>query len=442
MKLEFVAQSMRDGSHPAANAARLVNMYREPAGGRTGYVLRSVPGVAVHSEMTGAAVRAVDQVGDSLYAACGGRLWQIDTAGTASNLGAITDDEETTISSNNGNITVACGGKYYRWNGTTINEPTPGAFTSIGSVGYIANYTVLSELDGRRFKWSDPGDSDTLPGLNFSSADAFDDNILRLMGIGGNLWVFKERSTEIWYLTGQAGAAAFDRVAGQVGESGLRAYRLLSRVPNGAFWIGSDGRAHTTSGPVSIPAVEVSIAQDSPEACLYYEDRGHGFAVITFRDRPAWCFDLSTGEWHERAEDVGLDPWSVTCAAKLGNRWYAGRNGGDIVRFARTNRDVDTPLKRVAVSRTAENDGQRFRLAELEVFGRVGDADAAIMLRLSGDAGRTWGAERTRAFSAAGDYAGRCIWRALGQFRSLTAEISMTDDADVTLDADGRVVLG
>ncbi|WP_230685880.1 hypothetical protein, partial [Streptococcus pneumoniae] len=76
--------------------------------------------------------------------------------------------------------------------------------------------TVLTELNGRRFQWSDIADASNLPGLNFSTADGRDDDILRPFQINGQLYIWKETSHEIWYLTGGAGAEAFERMAGGV----------------------------------------------------------------------------------------------------------------------------------------------------------------------------------------------------------------------------------
>lgn len=443
MKIEFFGQSARDASHLGGTSSRLVNLYREPMQGRSRALLRSVLGMADHADLAGPSVRAMAEVSGGLYAAAGGYLWQVRSDGSASSLGAIADDENTTISGNNGKVLVVCGGKYYRWNGTVLQEPTPGAFTSIGSVGYIGNYTVLSQRGGRQFLWSDPGDPDTLPGLNYAIAGAVDDIILRVMGISGALWVFKTQSIETWYNTEQPGAFAFLPVTGGALEYGLRSHRLLCAIPNGAFFVNSRGQAMVLLGQaqaVSTPAVETAIKDARPRSVFYYEDRGHGFACVTFRDCPAWCYDLATGEWHERAETVNLSPWTATCAAQMGRTWYLGRDGGSVASMSRSNRDGSAPLKRVAVSASLANDGQRFRLAEAEVFGRFGVNAATVMLELSRDGGLTWGPER-QVTMPTGAYDRRCIWRGLGQFRQATARISMTDPVDVPIEADGRAVV-
>lgn len=89
-KVEFAGQSARDADNPAGNPSRLVNAYREPMvpGGRSGGVLRAVPGMADFAEVNAVFVRAMSEfsgaimaiVGESLYRAVpadGGGLWTV-----------------------------------------------------------------------------------------------------------------------------------------------------------------------------------------------------------------------------------------------------------------------------------------------------------------------------------------------------------------------------
>jgi len=220
MFLQFSGPSASDSDNRQANTARLINCYREPVGGRAGHSIKAVPGTTSFASVTGVFVRALGEVGGNLYAACGSVLWKVTPGAVVTNLGAIADSANASIAGNNGDVTVCIGGGYYLWDGTTLSTPTAGAFSSFGSLDYLSNYTVLSELNGRRFQWSDVADASTLPGLNFSSADGRDDAILRVMGINGQLVIFKETSHEIWYVTG-AGGGMSPGLAGRAPLSAL-----------------------------------------------------------------------------------------------------------------------------------------------------------------------------------------------------------------------------
>ena len=439
--LEFVGQGARDSDSIVADPSRLINLYRERTVEGTPW-LKSVLGMMPHVSLPGVFVEAMEVVSGALYAVCGGNLFRIRSNGTGDLLGAVAIGPAT-ISGNNGKVAVQAGTRYFVWDGTTMSEPVTGAFAGFGSAEFFGNYTVLTEANGRRFQWSALADPTDLPGLNFSTADGRDDNLVRAFALHGSLYLFKQRSHEVWYNTGAAGAAAFERQAGGVKDVGLRAHGLICRFVGGAFMVGSDNRASliTPSGiqPVSTPAVETAIKTQRPVYCVTYADEGHEFLCIIFRDAPAWCYDIATGEWHERAEGVNIQPWQVMTSAEWNNTWYIGRANGDISALRRTDIDGSTPLIREATSRTLYVDGVRPIMRELEFFSRNGFASVDLMLSVSRDGGATWTPWKTRNVGAAGDFDRRAIWRSLGQFRRFNAKIRWSLAANVNLNANARV---
>lgn len=443
-EVRFFGQSGRDSDNLTGSSARLVNVYPEPTVGGNVW-LKSVLGTEEHVDLVGMFVRALAEVGGELYALQGGFFRQINTDGSYDTLGAIDDSMDATISGNNGDVVGVSGGKYYHWDGATLTEPTAGAFSSFGSVTYLANYTILSERDGRKIQWSDLADASTLPGLNFATADGRDDAIVRVMAINGTLWVFKETSREVWYHTEQAGPDAFLRVSGGIYDVGLAGHSLIAQIPASAFLVGSDGRAHLVEGhglrPVSTPPVETAIKTGDPKYCLTYEDEGHTFCAIIFGDRPAWVYDIATGEWHERAQGTDLDPWTASVSASSGGVWYLGNDVGVISTMSRSNADGAVPLVREVTSATLRQDGARFVVRDLEVWMRRGFATGSVGLFMSRDGGVTWGLEKTRSTGPVGDYDGRIIWRNLGLFRQATAKLRWSDASDVSISSVGRLRL-
>jgi hypothetical protein len=223
--------------------------------------------------------------------------------------------------------------------------------------------------------------------------------------------------------------------------------------------------------PISTPAVEAAIDTLRPSRMFFYERRGHGFICLTFKDGPAWCFDVATGEWHERAEGVGFGAWTAVDTVKLGTAWLVGYDNGKVGKFIPVPVEFGAALKRRAVSRTLWQ-GQRFSVPLLEVFAHVGFGreadlryladqgvtllgdnlagfladgidtrrDPLMTLRASRD-GVSWGLEKTRSFGQPGVYDQRITFRAMGQFRNMTVEIAMADAIDVPIYADCNVEL-
>ena len=188
----------------------------------------------------------------------------------------------------------------------------------------------------------------------------------------------------------------------------------------------------------------MALSEYGPRNMFFYERRGHGFICITFTSTLAWCYDVATGEWHERSQGDG--PWLARGAVKLGNDWYVGIDGGLIAKLSPECADFGEPLVRRFVSRTLDSE-DRFRVAMIEVFPRIeadvqGDGDgsqAKIGLKTSRD-GVTFGPEKQRGVGVVGAYATRLVWRELGQFRRATLEISVSSLTDIPLLAEINVV--
>lgn len=441
MQVEFVAQSDRNASFPAANSARLINMFAEalPAGSRSGYQLRGVLGQVDFSNVGGVFLRAMEAVGGNLFAASGGNLVQVTISGGTAVLGAIADDGKTLIAGNDGDVTITAGGLYYVWDGATLTTPAAGAFSSFGAHDVLGGYTIITERNGSRFQWSNLFDAKTLDGLNYATAEGRDGPLIRPVVVNGNVLLFKENSYEVWTLSGLANENAFSSL-NSVRDIGLKSHRFVARFPNGVFFIGSNNRAYITGGgsetDISTPAVIAAIETGNVSDCFYYEQAGHGFCVIRFHDRPAWVCDITQNMmWHERATGEGA--WDAMKCAYFNGSWHVGGQGGFVHRLAPVFADDGAPMLRRAVSLTAANGGQQFTAAKLEFFGNVGEVNIGrepeMMMRLSGDNGKTWGRIRSRGLGGLGEYETRVTFRALGQFRQMTAEITITDPADIRL---------
>lgn len=463
MKLEFVAKNGRDGSNPAANTGRFLNCYIEPLGGRAGYQIRSVPGMAEVASLGRAFMRDMMVYDGELVTLCGGTLTSISDSGSKTDLGTIGDSEDSGLSQNTGYITAVSAGGYYTWDGTTLATVVPGALTEVSSVAYLGGYTVVSERGGRRIQWSALVDPTTFSGLDFASAEITDEPIMRLVAMKDMLFVFKASSMELWQVTGLPGPNALQRIPGAHSETGLRSYGLVSTMPNGLAFVGNDGRVYVfgAPAPISTPPVEVAIERYNPQRVFFYESRGHGFICIAFRGAPAWCYDVATGEWHERAE-AGA-PWTARASERMDGVWYVGDDLGRVSTLSAACYDHGLPLVRTITSMPVENSAP-FRVARLELFPRVGDdaqdgrysvlddgevaptvpprflgygigdrRNAGISIQTSRD-GRTWGPEIVRDVGAPGEYTRRVVFRNLGRFAHLGAfKINISAGSDIPL---------
>jgi hypothetical protein len=97
--------------------------------------------------------------------------------------------------------------------------------------------------------------------------------------------------------------------------------------------------------------------------------------------------------------------------------------------------DVDSrPIRRMrrAPGLTAENQRVFYSAFELDLEPGLGTAtgqavDPQVMLRISNDGGRTWGAEMMRSAGKIGEYGKRVRWERMGSARRRVFEVTFTD---------------
>lgn len=470
MRLIFADKSARG----PASSERMVNLYGigAPEGSKSRVLLAAVPGTRDWTSVPGVLLRALAEIDGSLYAAANGALSRVDATGRASTLGAITDDPRTSIAGYRNFVGACAGGAYHLWNGTTFAQPSGGRLTKVNSIAYADRYILL--CDDREVEWTAVGDPATRGGLWFREAEGRDDKIVRLVASGSLVWVLKERSHEVWAISG-AGSSAWNRLPGMVRQRGLKSFAAVCRIPDGLFLIGDDGAAYASAGVdlrrVSTANEEAVFARHEVRACLYYEWRGAAFATAVFDDRPALALDLTTGRWTERAHGPDHEPWPVVSAAHCYGEWHLAARTCQIYRLGVGTHDADAVLRRTAVSRTLRHK-DRFVVPLMEIEGQFGvgsveePSDNAIVdalgfpvrdaegrkvypapaapagsqerptrlwARFSRDGGGTWGTPKIRDIGCLGQRGATCRFRALGQFRQMTAEINITDPVDVTL---------
>jgi hypothetical protein len=408
-----------------------------------------VPGETVFADIAEPLVRAAAVANGKFYAVAAGNLYEVAMNGTVLNRGAVGNSLETTISGNGTNVCVVAGGDYSVWDGATLTNPTAGAFSDFGSVTFSDFDTILTELNGRRFQWSDTADPTTLDALNFATAESRDGNIVRAEVDRAQLFLFTTECVEVWRNTGVSGSSRYRRLTVIDQGRGLKGYHLIASDAFGIFFVGNDGVAYVLSGsgvmPVSTPAVQSDINDGDPTAVYYYEDRGHKFVAVKFSDRPAWVYDFTTQLWHRRQSGVTRAPWGVERMAGAYGRWLGVDAFGAVVELTRTNADRGQPLVRIMRGKPIYMDGRQFSVAEFEALCSVGESnigrEAEIMLRWSRDGGQTWEGTQTGSLGTLGDYGRTVNFYALGRGESFTPELSCTDMTDVVFYSDANARL-
>lgn len=440
--VELFGPSEQDGENVAGNTSRLINQYRERSGGAADFVLKSTPGMSVFAQLPSIPGRAIAVVNGMLFCIAGTSLYEVAANGSTTGLGSVGDDDFPEIQGYESNVMVAAGGSYYVYDGSSLLPVSGGAFTKVGSLTFMNGYTILTEQGGAKFEWTDLGDPSSRNAANTATAEARDDDLLTCEAIGGFVYLFGTESIEIWGLTGQAGVNAFQRVSGGVLDIGLKSKGLFVNIGGAAFFVGNDDLPYILTGnsvqPIYSPAVQTALEESTPTHCFYFEDRGHKFCVIRFSDRPAFVYDISSGEWHERGEQTNLSAWTALDCVNVYGGWKVVNSTGVVSSLASTNADYGLPLIRRAISRTME--WPEPTSPTLEITCRKGHNAHPVDLiaRFSDDGGETWSSADPRSIGGAGSYDQKAVWYE-GAYERFTVSVDVTEPYEVPIYSKARV---
>jgi hypothetical protein len=115
----------------------------------------------------------------------------------------------------------------------------------ISDLATLASYVICAEGESRKFYWIQPGEVDIDP-LDFSSAESEPDQIVSILTVGDQLWIFGQSSTEAWYASGD-GDQPFLRTQGRAFSQGIIP-GTVARVQESIMVIGQDMVAYRIAG--------------------------------------------------------------------------------------------------------------------------------------------------------------------------------------------------
>lgn len=333
------------GIDPHAGVARLINCYAISAGkeGKQPVNLTAIPGLGSWSPTSGGGCRALIPLGNTLYAVCGRSVYALDTAGTATLIGAIPSTGFVSWSMNRQQpyqqIMISCDGLSFVLQNRVLtqisNENLGPAFANAFMDGFS-----IAALSGQlgKFQWSSPDEATEWNALDFATAEKNADGLMGI-GVAGNvLTLIGERSTEFFQNTGNADNQ-FVRMnatgTGCIAKRSVRSVTILrpDLITDTLMWVAADKdgspagvimQADYTAKKVSPEALDRVIEAEPDKASISatsYVDRGHGFYVLSGTDW-TWVYDTATDLWHERSSSGGR--WRVSHICQFGGMLIAG----------------------------------------------------------------------------------------------------------------------
>lgn len=398
-------------------------------------------------------VGGIHDVEGKLFVVAGTTLYEVSTTGTFTSRGTIPGVGPVSMAHNQrsgGNeLLVVNGDSGYVWNTVTstftkiTDEAYPGAFIA----GYVDSFLVQVEPFGRYWFHSDLADALNYSSIDRAEAEASPDRIVSLLVSHLEVWIFGERTVELFENTGQAtGTFQSKRI---VAERGCAGRYTPAKVDNGVAWLGNNGVVYATQNgytPIRIStyAIEQAIADlDWSQAFGFvWSDRGHEVYYLTFPGGQTFGFDVSQRQWHRRASYYPVHDisrrWRLNALAYSNGRWIGGdyRSGQLYILDWDARDEGGDPLVRERVSGTMHANQNRFTVNYVEMIVETGngsDADHKLMFNYSNDGGRNWSNIRERSIGAIGDYLKRVKLFRLGAHRQFVGKIRISSPVKADL---------
>lgn len=445
MRIPLALQSYTHRSLPVS-AQRIVNWFPEvqPQDAKARVVLLPTPGAEEWATFTSGRVRGMHVALDSVFVVCGQRIFRVAANQVVTDCGVVPGIEPVSMSDNGVQVitvTPVSGAAFV----TTIATNTTAQVTSIDyelsvAVDVLDGYAIFAKKDSYEFFVSAINDATSFAG-DEASAEANPDNIVTLRRLGREVWLFGERTLEVWQNIGDADFP-LARASGGVIERGCIAPFSVARGANAIFWLGDDKVVYLGSNlsatRISTHAIEQAIAGltvVSDARAWFYEQEGHQFYILTFpTERECFVFDLTTRSWHERASSDAIG-YRYVVGLNYGGGVFAGDSVEPVMARLDTRLFTDRGevMQRLATGTPLHAEGMRVFVTrfevDLEAGAQVGVTanEPAIWMQHSDDGGRTWSNARQVGIGRQGQYKRRAVWHRCGSARDRVFRVFMSD---------------
>lgn len=361
-------------------------------------------------------------------------------------VGSVTAYSRVSFAGSESQLLIATGEAMYCYDGSAVSFVTFPDDAGENSVVYFAGLFVVARTGSEKFYWSAVLDGTSWDSLSFASAERKPDNLVGILVVGDELWMFGENSTEFWVATGD-GTQPFSRIDGRVYEKGAISRDAICAFDNTAGWVGQD-RIVYRGGPVPQRISDFGIEErlsrtDVADIHIWsFFWNGHAFLCVNTVDG-TFAFDAATEEWCE-FKSWNRTGWRAHLGCFIDNVVYAGDDTTGIIWTLSQSALLDDtdPIERIS-SAIVRQTGKPERMDSVHVDISPGQTpyltgqgeDPQVELRLSRDGGKSFGNWQATGIGAQGDYRRRSIWRRLGQLDEpgVVMEFRTTDPAPWTL---------
>lgn len=443
---------------------RLLNMYAKqmPENSKESVSLYNTPGCHFIRRLSVLPVYGMHYMSPFLYVICGSKVFRVDNNYRAVTLGDIGTTNNIVRMADNGSqiLAVKSDGDGYIITNSGVALVNSDNFPVASDVTFNSGYFVVTQKDSGRFYWSALLDGNSWSALAYATQESNPDNVVGIEENRGDLWIFGDKTTEIWTPSGNPNLP-FQRIGSGILNVGCKSTYSIAKDKNGIYWLGSDLQVHFAQGynetRISTHDIERELLEkydinDVVNSYAFtYSAGGHDFYVLTIPNNKTWVFDMTTKVWHER-KTKDMKTWLPDCLVNVFNKNIVGSiNSGDLYEldnnyyYDDVSKFIDYEFK--VVNEISEREiifppvfmeDNRLTMDKLYMDLTVAPTNdlsknPQIMLCWSDDGGNTWSSEHWRSFGKTGTYKTRVIWRSLGQTRQRIYKLRVTDAVKVQI---------
>lgn len=401
-----------------------------------GVVLQSRPGLEDRGVSMGAGpVRALfmrDLVLESeLFGVSSGSLYQGSTL-----IGAISGIGPVSMAGNEIGLMTTAGSSAYFYNGTVLN---PVEFPDNATVAHVSvggsRYWFVRKDTGKLY-WTDALQSD-VEALDFLTAESLPDRLYMTLWIDGGLIAFGAESIEFFQQTGDS-ELPIRPLINMVIEKGIRGVNCATAIGHTFAAVTNENTVIYQSEQtiISNPGLQARIEASTDCSLFTFLLDGDEFLALRLDDETQ-VWNPRTQLWSEFAS-YGETNWIVTCSAG----GIMGAESGQTLRWSTGHQDMGGVLER-KIAFGFPLDGGGVIIDNLRARCNVGQspfltgqyASPQIEMRLSDDAGQTFGDWEAVSLGEQGEYRTMPEWRALGMasYPAFYGELRVTDPVDFRL---------
>jgi hypothetical protein len=430
MSVAFIGSSYSLENRPA-DLQRSINLYLSPiesGTGKSAAFLRDAPGLASYAATSGVGrAGGAKEVLGRAFVVVSNTLYEVLEGGSFTNRGTLlTSSGPVDMAFNTTQLVVVDGDYGYVLTLATnvFARITSAAFYGSSRVNYLDQYTIYNRPDTGQFYIGDLGDATDLDALDFATAEGHPDNVVAHLVSHRELWLFGTHSTEVWFNSGNS-SFPLERNNGAFIEIGCAAAQTAVNTVNTVFWVGRDkdgqGIVWMARGftPVRISnaCVEEALqnSTDISAATAHTEQwAGHSFYCLQIPGSDTtFVFDVTTQQWHDRAELVDGDYEQHRGVAHMvcfGKHLLLGDDGVVYEMSHDFHTNAGDTLLRERISPHSSSPTEEWVFYESFEILCEKATGGTVMLRWSNDGGRSWGSWVVRSLGATGEFGHETKW--------------------------------